>query len=184
MQFLNYSYSLIRLLSKNNIVDCKHTLDSCFAKCKIESTVLCAQWRLAGRRMTHLYDPYLFESGWSCGGSTAAEGAVDYPAEIRPQRIPGLPHATTKQTLNRGRCGSRGNRTILSFFSVFLDHAWNERRGNISFFFCSATSTASTLPPLFLFYRPLADMLPRGVTDRFVPKSAEISWRIFRVTRY
>lgn len=102
---------------------------------------------------------------------TAGREAVDYPAEIRPQRMPELPHATTKQTLNRGQRGSRGNRTIRSFFR--FPRSRTERRGNISFFLlCDVHREYST--SFFLFYRSLTDMLPRGVTDRFVPKSGTI----------
>lgn len=76
--------------------------------------------------------------------AVAAGGAVDYPAEIRPQRMPGLPHATTKQTLNRGRRGSRDNRTVLSFFFLFssITHGTNGREISL---FCTAMSTASIL---------------------------------------
>lgn len=115
--------------SKNNTVDRKHILDSLLRT--MRNRILYAQWRLASRRMTHLYDSYLFESGWS---SETVEGTVDYPAEIRPQRMPGLPHATTKQTLNRGRRGSRGNHTVLCFFLFFsITHRTNG--GEISLFF-------------------------------------------------
>lgn len=135
--------------------------------------------------MTHLYDSYLFESGRSGGGGDG-DGDGDgrggrLPAEIRPQRMPGLPHATTKQTLNRGRRGSRGNLTIPSFFLFSsITHGTNDDGGGeislfLSFFFllCDVHRGHST-SFFFLFYRPSVDMLPRGVTDRFVPKSGNI----------
>jgi len=119
--------------------------------------------------MTHLYDSYLFESGWSGDAATAREGRVDYPAEIRPQRMPGLPHATTKQTLNIG--AARGAIARASFFLFFsITHGTNG--GEISLFFCSATSTASILLPFFYFIDRRTCC--RGVTDHFVPKSGNI----------
>jgi len=79
---------------------------------------------------------------------TAGGGAVDYPAEIRPQRMPGLPHATTKQTLNRGRRDSRGNRTIRSFFR--FPRSRTERTGKYLFFF--ALRRPLRVFYLFFFY--------------------------------
>jgi len=108
-------------------------------------------------------------------------GTVDYPAEIRPQRMPGLPHATTKQTLNRGRFAGQSHDpfslslSLSLFYFVFSRSHIERTTGRYLFFFCFATSTASILPlPFFLFYRLLVDMLPRGITDRFVPKSGNI----------
>lgn len=130
-------------------------------------------------------------------------GTVDYPAEIRPQRMPGLPHATTKQTLNRGRRrGSRGNRAILLFSFFFFIRSVlrlprsrgtrNERLGNISLPLLFSFFFAHRRPPRAFYFSPfffcfILSSVRGHATSRCNRRAlfprAEISWRIFRVTR-
>lgn len=174
MQFF-FTPVLIRLIylsSKDNTVaSAFQTATSRNAKSNPNSARNGVSLSLASRCMTHLYDSYLFESGWSSGGdggrrsgrlprgnpssANARASARDYKANVkqRSARLAGQSHDPP-------------------FFSVFLDHAQNERRGNISFF--SLCDVHREFLPFFLFYRSLTDMLPRGVTDRFVLKSGTI----------
>jgi len=70
--------------------------------------------------------------------TAAMGGTVDYPAEIRPQRMPGLPHATTKQTLNRGRFAGQSHDSFslsLSLLFCFFSITHRTNGGEISLFF-------------------------------------------------
>lgn len=108
--------------------------------------VLCAQWRLAGRRMTHLYDSYLFESGWSSDGDGGGGGG-------RGGRLPrGNPSSANARASARdykanvkqrsARLAGQSHGPLFFFLFSSITHGTNGREISL---FCTAMSTASIL---------------------------------------
>lgn len=156
--------------SKNNTVDRKHILDSLLRTMRNRIHSYSTRNGVSPADVWPIYTIpiYLFESG--CSGDSGRDGRLPRgnPSSANARASARDYKANVKQRSARLAGQSHGPLV----FSVFLDHVQNERRG-ISLFFllCDVHRERST--PFFLFYRP-ADMLPRGVTDRFVPKSGNI----------